>query len=146
MADEKVPMTLTTKKKLTLPIVKFEKDLPRAVKITTAMHVGKQLKGTGDKSKMEPATLCNVIELDNDNREAQMICASIVKSVLSENYENDSYVGLCFSVTKHNKREGKGYYDYSIDEINDPTSQAAKDVSDATTRDTLHARSGGGRR
>jgi len=110
-------------KKLTLPVVKFEMDKAKYLLITAAMHVGKRLKGSGAKSQMEPATLCNVVDLQT-GEEMQLICATLVKSILTENYDNHSYVGHAFEVTKHNKREGKGYYDYSIDEVELPADKA----------------------
>lgn len=120
---KKVPFSLAVKTKLTKAVIKFEKDVPVYVKIVGAMHAGKQIKGTGDKQSMEPATLCDVVNLES-GEEMQLIVSTLVKSILDDNYPGDTYVGKGFQITKHNKREGKRYFDYSVDEVSLPEDKA----------------------
>jgi hypothetical protein len=110
----KVPFTVG--RKLTIPPLKFEIDKPVYVLVTGPMHVGRKLKGSGQKSKMEPATLCNVVDMQT-GEQFQLICATMIRGIFEDNYPNHSYVGNAFQIIKHNKREGKSYYDYSMDEV-----------------------------
>lgn len=103
-------------KNVTLPIIKHELDVPVYIQITGEMFEGKELKGTGDKAKMEPATLCHAINLET-GEEGQYILNAVVKGNLDEHYPNGNYVGKGFAITKHEKREGKRYNDFSIQEI-----------------------------
>lgn len=122
------------KKLLTRPVLKYVVDVPNFVKIETAAHIGKEMKAGADGKKKEPATLCNVIDL-RTGEPAQLILNAVVKSVLAEEYPNDSYVGLCFSITKQKRVEGKQYDPFMIEEIDDPIEQpAAKDVSESAAQ------------
>ncbi|MGH9780176.1 MAG: hypothetical protein ACRD33_00020 [Candidatus Acidiferrales bacterium] len=140
MVDEKVPFTLPTKRKLTLPVVRFETDKPQYVVIVGRMHVGRSLKGTGDKSRMEPATLAECVDIESGELKL-LICSAMVKSVLDENYPDDSYVGVGFQIVKHNKRDGKGYFDYSVDEVTVPAKlTAAVNAAKATAAESAKIR------
>lgn len=107
------------KRNVTLPVFKFQIDEPAYLKITGAMFKGKEMKGTGEKAKMEPATLANGVDLET-GEEVQIIFGTALASILHEDYANDSYVGLGFRITKHAKKEGKNYYSYSVAEIELP--------------------------
>jgi hypothetical protein len=108
-------------KNLTLDILKFVELEPRHVKITGAIHLGKeQKKGKGNEDKArEPAHLASCINLD-DGSECQIIVAAVVLSVLNDEYPNETYVGKCFAITKKNRVPGKQYFPYSVEEIEDP--------------------------
>jgi hypothetical protein len=103
-------------KNITLPLIKLTEDIPEYVKITGEMFVGKELKGTGEKATMEPATLCHVTNLQT-GEEAQLIVNAVVKGNLEEHYPGAAYVGKGFAITKHAKRTGKRYNDFSLQEI-----------------------------
>jgi hypothetical protein len=103
-------------KNVTLPLIKLEIDTPEYVKLTGTMFVGKEVKGTGDKAKMEPAVLCHCVNLQTGEN-AQIIVNAVVKENLNDNYPENSYVGKSFELIKHDKREGKRYNDFSITEI-----------------------------
>lgn len=103
-------------KNVTLPLVKMEEDYPIYVKITSAMFVGKEVKGDGKTATMEPAVLAHVVNLENGEA-AQIIISAVIKENLKDNYPEDSYVGKQFEFIKHAKRVGKRYNDYSITEI-----------------------------
>lgn len=115
--NKKIP-TITYKeaKRLTLPVLKFEAGTPVAVKILEEMHLGKKTKGRGDKAQMEPATICEILELDTGEN-LIMICATVLKSQLEEHFPDKSYVGKGFKITKMEKREGRNYSEFDIVEL-----------------------------
>jgi len=119
------------KKLLTRPVFKWVVGMTLYCKIENAMHIGKEIKARNadpDAKKKEPATLCNVINLAT-GEPGQIIANTIIKSTLDEEYPNDSYVGLCFSITKQARQEGKQYDKFAIEEIEDPTVDTGKGES-----------------
>ena len=123
-------------KNLTLDILKFVEGEPRHVKITAAMHVGKEQKPDAEGKKHEPAILASCINLD-DGAECQIIVSAVVRSTINDEYPNDGYVGKCFAITKKARVAGKQYFPYGVEEIEDPAGEkqtiAKEDVA------TLHA-------
>lgn len=117
------------KKLLTRPVLKYVVDIANNVKIEEKMHIGKEMKAKEGEKMKEPATLFNVIDL-NTGEPAQLICNAVVKSVLNESYPNDSYVGLCFSITKKARTPGKQYDPFMIEEIDDPTVEVKSEAKD----------------
>jgi hypothetical protein len=121
---------------LTRPVLKFSDGTTHHVKIEGAMFIGKNIKARtpapGEKEK-EPATILNVIDLENGG-EAQMIVNAVVKSVLTESYPGDTYVGKCFSITKLARAAGKAYNPFNIVEIEDPAPAAKPAPSPAHAR------------
>jgi hypothetical protein len=116
-----MPAQFRRKKLLTRPTLKFVLGQPIYVKIEGPMFIGRDIKTRGpaaEGKKKEPATVLNVIDLTT-GEEAQIVCATIVKSTLSEEYPNDAYVGKSFELTKMAKEEGKDYNKYRIVEIED---------------------------
>jgi hypothetical protein len=111
------------KKLLTRPVLKYVVDVANFVLIEAAAHIGKEMKPGADGKKKEPATLCNVIDLKT-GEPAQLILNAVVKSVLTEEYPNDTYVGKCFSITKQARVTGKQYDPFSIEEIENPNDGA----------------------
>lgn len=115
-AEEKKAFTPKVKKLITLPLLKFQIDEPVYIKFLEPMFTGKEIKGAGDKAKMEPATLANCVNLET-GEECQIILATVLKSILTENYENDAYVGCGFQITKGKKASGKAYNPYAVAEL-----------------------------
>lgn len=111
-------------KVLTLPLFKCVQDEPLPIMILDPMFVGKEMKAAEGAKKKEPATLVNAMHLDTGEL-GQVICHAVVKSVLTEFYPNDSYVGKCFLLTKHGKDEGKEYNRFDVVEIEAPDNMAA---------------------
>jgi hypothetical protein len=107
------------KKLLTRPVLKYVVGIANYVKFEEAMHIGKDMKAKEGEKKKEPATIANVIDLKT-GEPAQIIANAVVKSVLNEYYPNDTYVGLCFSITKQKRVDGKQYDPFNIEEIDDP--------------------------
>jgi hypothetical protein len=117
-------MEFKRKKLLTRPVLKYVVDSTIYVKIEEKMHIGKEMKKkAGDDKVKEPATLCNVIDLKT-GEPAQIILNAVVKSVLTEEYPNDTYVGCCFAITKQARVQGKQYDPFNIEEIEDPNAQS----------------------
>lgn len=102
-------------KNVTLPLLKQSDDTTVYVRIDSAIFKGKEIKGTGEAAKMEPADLMNVTELES-GEQMQMIANAVLKGNLEEEYPEEGYVGKCFAVTRM-KVEGKRYKNYSIQEI-----------------------------
>lgn len=104
------------KRVITLPLLKFQIDQPVYVRIDGEMFKGKEIKGSGDKAKMEPATLANCTNLETGEA-CQIIVATVLHSILTEEYENGAYVGKGFMITKGPKGSGKAYNPYTVSEI-----------------------------
>lgn len=107
----------TRVRSVTLPTLKLIEEQTVHVTITSAMQVSTvtQKPKAGEQAK-EPATVCNVTDLDTGDI-AQMICGAALKGVLNESYPKDEYVGKSFEITKHAKAAGKRYNTYSVFEI-----------------------------
>ena len=116
-------MEFKRKKLLTIPVLKFKEGETRYVKITEAMHVGKPQKAKEGEKAKEPAVLANCINLE-DGAICQIIVSAVVKSVLTEEYPNDGYVGKCFAITKQGRNPGKQYNQFDIEEVEDPDESA----------------------
>lgn len=117
-------MEFKRKKLLTVPVLKFKEGETRYVKITEVMHVGKPQKAKEGEKAKEPATLASCINLE-DGAVCQIIVSAVVKSVLSEEYPNDGYVGKCFAITKQGRNPGKQYNQFDIEEVEDPGDEVA---------------------
>ena len=112
----KAVLAFKVTKNVTLPLLKMVEEEPAFVKFTSAMFVGKEVKGSGDGKRMEPAVLAHCINLETGEN-VQIIINAVVKENLNESYPSDAYVGKCFQLVKHAKREGKRYNDFSVSEI-----------------------------
>jgi hypothetical protein len=128
-------MTFVPKRKqlLTIPVLKFVQDQPRFVKITDAMHLGKEQPAKDGEKAKEPATLCNCVNLE-DGAECQIILSAVVKSVLTDSFPDGSYVGKCFAITKRGRNPGKQYNQFDIEEIEDPSAGEGETTATEATR------------
>jgi hypothetical protein len=138
------------KKLLTRPVLKYVVDVPNYVLIEAVMHVGKEMKQKEGDKKKDPATLCNVIDLKT-GEPCQLIMNAVVKSVMAEEYPNDTYVGKCFSITKQARVAGKSYDPFSIEEIENPNDGAGQSASstsmvDSGKSESSHTQAAGKRR
>lgn len=116
--EVKPRLNFKVKKNLTLPLIKLQLETPVFIKFLGEMFVGKDVQKAGEKKKEEPAILANVINLET-GEECQIIINSVVKGNLTddEDYKDGKYVGKSFMLIKHDKREGKRYNDFTIQEI-----------------------------
>lgn len=112
-------MEFKRKRLLTIPQLKLTEGNTRYIKFTGAMHVGKPQKPDKDGKVKDPATLAPCVNLE-DGTECQIILSAVVKSVLTDEYPGDGYVGLCFAITKMGRAPGKAYNAFNVEEIEDP--------------------------
>jgi hypothetical protein len=101
---------------VTLAVLSCKIEEPVYVKITTEMRIGREMKAGVGEAKKAPATLCTVVDLES-GEVRELIVAAVVKSVFEENYPDGAYVGKSFCLVKHAKKEGKNYFNFSVDEI-----------------------------
>lgn len=120
------------KKLLTRPVLKMPEGVARYVLIEAPMFIGKvikeKLKEGTDKKQKEPATILNIVDLTT-GEQAQIVCNAVLKSVLSEEYPNDTYVGKCFSIEKQGRQPGKDYNPFHIEEIENPNEVKAEEAT-----------------
>jgi hypothetical protein len=115
---------------VTLPVLKLQIEVPAYITVKDAMrvsesHAGQQASedGKGAKKKenqMGPATICTVVDLESGEVKT-LIVSTVVKSIFEREYPGDAYVGKSFCLVKHAKKEGKNYFNFSVDEV-DPDS------------------------
>jgi hypothetical protein len=101
-------------KSVNLPVLKVNVGKPVYVQIDGPLHIGKEIKG--DKKAKGPATLLHVTNLES-GEEMQIVVGTVLKGILEDGYENEGYVGKCFSIEKHAKLNGREYHQYTVLEI-----------------------------
>jgi len=111
-------------KRVTMPTLKLVPDEPVYVKITDPIYTAKERIAAEGKKKDErkPPKILNIINLETGEA-MQLVAGVVVVSEITETYEKDSYVGLCFMITKGKKKAltgGRGYFTYEIAEIEEP--------------------------
>ena len=106
------------KKNLILPLLNRKMAIGDSVhfKITSAIFVGKPVAGQENNANQKPADLLNAIDLETGDT-CQVIVPAVMKSVLEDTYENEGYVGKGFQLTKHEKPQGKRYFNYTVNEL-----------------------------
>lgn len=109
------PFVPVVAKHVTLPLFKWEDNKPRYLKITSPIFIGKEIQEKGAAKKKEPAHLMNVVDLET-GEEGQVIVATVLRGILSEEYPGDAYVGKGFAITQR-KIPGKDYNGYGVDEL-----------------------------
>ena len=102
---------LTKTKTVTVPVFKFQPDVPAYIRIEDAIYVGKKVE-----EKKEPARLCHIVNLET-GEENLMIVGKVLEGTLNEMYPDNSYVGKSFEVLNHGIRGDKKYNTYSISEV-----------------------------
>ncbi len=123
------PETAEIVKNLSLPAFKLQEGEERYFRLDSAMRVSTRkdsqedeeetTKGKGkDKEKQtrQPATVVDAIDLVS-GEVGVLICTAVIKSSLTENYPNDSYVGKGFKITRKEKAPGKQYSRYNVQEV-----------------------------
>lgn len=106
---------------VTLPVLSVKIETPVYVTVKDEMRIGAAQKAGKDedgksKTKMEPATVCTVVDLTTGEVKT-LIVSAVVKSIFNDDYPNGGYVGKSFCLVKHAKKEGKNYFNFSVDEI-----------------------------
>lgn len=101
---------------VTMPVFTPKIEEPAYVKVLEPMYLGKEMKAGSDGQKKAPATLCKVVDLETGEVKL-LIVAAVVKGIFEDNYPGNAYVGKAFCLVKHAKKEGKNYFNFSVDEI-----------------------------
>ena len=103
---------------VTLPLYKPTIDQEFYVRFNEVIVQAKDSRTDEEKAsgQNEPPMLANVTVLDT-GEEMQLIIPAVLQAELSDNYENDGYVGKCFALTKLKKKDGKRYHNFSVIEI-----------------------------
>jgi hypothetical protein len=136
-------MEFKTKRLLTIPVLKLTQDQPRHIRATGVMHIGKPQKAKEGEKAKDPATLLPCVNLE-DSTICQIVVSAVVKSVLTDDYPGDTYVGLCFKITKRGRSVGKQYNQFDVEEIEDPAAPEILGGGGAGTRPVLTATGGRG--
>ena len=92
------------KRNLTLPLLKLTLEQAYHIKLTDKHFIGKEIKGIEGEAKKQPAVLINIIDLET-GEPMQMILNKVLQSILDEEFENDSYVGVSIRIVKHAKKQ-----------------------------------------
>ena len=117
-----------------MPTLKLLPDVPVYVKITDPIFKAKEQKlkeGEKEKDRKKAPMLFNVVNLETGEA-MQVVVGAVVQSEITETYPKDSYVGLCFMITKLKKKDlsgGRGYFTYEISQIEDPNPATAKSAA-----------------
>lgn len=111
-----------------MPILKKETDIPIFVLFVEEIIEGEviknSVKGASEDGKdMEPARLAHVVNLESGEH-MSLICNTVIEARLDERYPDKDYVGRQFRIVQQQKREGKRYFDYVIQEIEVDNSDA----------------------
>lgn len=81
-------------------------------KIIETIYIGKPVQNSAIK---QPAELAPIESTEGEER--LLVVNAVLKKELDENYPDNSYVGRWFAITKHRKRPGKKYNNFSIMEL-----------------------------
>lgn len=137
-------MSFTPKvvKHVTLPTLKLVEGAPVYVKITSPMHLGKGQEAKDGQEAKQPPVIVDILQLVlNEKKDGlllgdepmQLVLGTVVQSELQDEYQEDTYVNKCFMIEKGKKKDkpgGRGYFTYSISEIEAPT-QTVEDEAEA---------------
>ena len=124
----------TKKKLLTRPVISMKSEGAECfIKIQSPFHEGKMREDdkAGDDKRKKSTLVLDVVNLET-GEEAQLVAATMLVSTLTEEYPDDSYVGLCFHLVNTGKKEGAGGQRYNkmlIEEI-EPSDVADEDETD----------------
>ena len=114
------------KKLLTRPVLKLDVGIVQYIKVESAVYIGKEIQSKrgrptdNTEAKKEPAHILDCIDLAHNYEPSQIIVNAVLLGVLKDNYPGDTYVGKCFAIEKLNKRPGKDYFPFKVEEIEDP--------------------------
>ena len=104
------------KRNVTLPTLSLNVGDVKFVRFDEAMYVGKIVKvKEGEKAK-EPPTLVNVTNMET-GEQATLVVNAVLKSTIEEAYPGASYIGKTFRVEKMEKKAGKAYHGFKIQEV-----------------------------
>lgn len=114
-----LPSGLKLKQRLTLPsLVMKTKGDARALVFLGPIHESKVVTGKKDaEGKPEkPANVANVGDVTT-GEEFVFLVPAVVRSTLTQEYPDDSYVRKVFYIRNEGKREGKRHIDFTVAEV-----------------------------
>lgn len=103
-----------SRRTLTVPVLKQQDGKEYIIKILDAFRQSKAVQAAEGKKQMDPATICTV-ENREDGKRYTLIVNKVLESHITEDFPQESYVGITFAFIRHPKVEGKRYHTYSID-------------------------------
>jgi hypothetical protein len=106
-----------TMKAVRLPQSKFEENVPKYLRIISAIVQSRVREGTDTARK--PADVCSCEDL-NTGMHVEIIVGTVLKNILDENYPDAAYVGKAFEIiqgAKTGKQVGKEWRAYSVKEL-----------------------------
>ena len=92
-----------------------------------------------DGTNEEPPMLAHVINMETGEH-GQIMVAKIIETELTEQYPNNTYIGKAFGIEKGERKPGKRYDPYIIEEIEIPaelaeaSAEAVKEFKPATDK------------
>ena len=107
------------KRNVTMPTLKLALETAVYVKITGPMFQGRPQPAKPGEEPQKPATVVPIVNVETGEA-MQLVLGAALASTLAESYPEDSYVEKGFRIVKHDKRPGKRYFTYSVDEIELP--------------------------
>lgn len=113
------PFKFKVLRQVTLPTFKLKKGREYFLKFETAMELGKEIKN----STMGRATVMRAVDLETGEL-GIVLCPTILRNELAEQYPGDAYIGRCFSVVLYKVPE-KRWTGVTLSEVSDPTEDAA---------------------
>ena len=126
---ERKPITFKRKKLLTRPQVKMKAGDSIYLRIEQPMFIGtniKARKGKEGDEKKEPPTVIWGVDLQT-GEQVQMLANAVLKSILEEEYKENSYVGKCFLIEKKEKEPGRDYFAFHVEEVEDPNDASSQE-------------------
>ena len=99
------------------PLLTLPDGEPAALRVDAPMFVASA--GRKPREGFAPPTLMFVTDVET-GLEGQIMVNQVLEDLINESYPEESYVGKFFLVTRH-KLDGKKYYTFDLDEIENPT-------------------------
>jgi hypothetical protein len=112
-----------TARVVTMQLLKQGENEAVAIFFASNIYRGRELKSArGGVERESPADIANVLNLVTGELQSY-ICATVLKSELTENYPDNSYVGKCFVIERGAKKVGgaRSYNTYKVREIVAPS-------------------------
>ena len=104
----------STRRTLTVPVLKMEDERVFQVKILDAFRESKAQNLADGKRQMDPATVCTVENIQ-DGKRYTLILNKVLHGVIVEAFPDNTYIGVSLEFVRHAKSKGKRYHTFSVD-------------------------------
>lgn len=107
---------------LTLPLLKMKEGQPCYIRFTAPIFLGKAIAEELAKPEAErkpPPYMANVVDMTTGEL-VQIMLGKVLKGIIEENCENQTYVGRGFAIVQMETKRGRGgnnYHTYRVEEI-----------------------------